>query len=530
MGQRFRTGRPDSMSPHAMVSSAHPLASQAGLSVLQRGGNAVDAAIAVNAVLNVAQPQMCGLGGDLFALIYSAKEGEVRSLNGSGHSPFAADRAKLLASEGAVVPLDGVIAANVPGCLDAWQLLHKEYGSLPLAGLLEPAMGYAKEGVPVSALLHEYISSGLQRLRKYPSSMRVMCPDGGVPAVGSTLRQHDLARTLQLVAEGGRDAFYEGSIARQIAAYCREHGGLLAERDFREHRSEWARPIETTYRGYRVLEHPPNSQGFALLAQLNLVELLDVKAYDIFSPDFIHLLIEIKKIAFSDRDAFNTDPRSMTIAVEKLISKARAREQFPRIDHSTARRAGSALAQDGDTTYFCLRDRDGNAVSCIQSIFHSFGCGEVVDGTGLFLQNRMSAFSLDPRSVNRLEPHKRTAHTLNPAMVFEKDRLAMVLGTMGGDGQTQTLLQILIAMLDFGYSPQQALELPRWRSDEGLRVVIENRFPEETYRGLSAKGHEVERVGGWWQTMGHAHLIREARRGVLFGAADPRGDGVAVGY
>ena len=513
-----------------MVSCAHPLASQAGLHVLQNGGNAADAAIAVNAVLNVAQPQMCGLGGDLFALVYSAKEGKVRALNGSGHSPFAADRVGLRTSKGAVIPLDGVIAANVPGCLDAWQLLHKEYGSLPLAGLLEPAIGYARDGVPVSALLHEYISSGLQKLRKYPSSMRVMCPNGGVPAVGSTLRQHDLARTLQLVAEGGRDAFYKGPIAQLITAYCSEHGGLLAERDFRDHRSEWASPIETTYREYRVLEHPPNSQGFALLAQLNLVEQFDVGAHDFFSPDFIHLLIEIKKIAFSDRDAFNTDPRSMTIAVEELISKARARKQIAKVDPSRARRPGAVSAQDGDTTYFCVRDRDGNAISCIQSIFHSFGCGEVAEGTGLFLQNRMAAFSLDPRSVNRLEPHKRTAHTLNPAMVFEKDRLAVVLGTMGGDGQTQTLLQILVAMLDFGYSPQEALELPRWRSDEGLRLVIENRFPEETYRGLSARGHAVERVGDWWQTMGHAHLIREVPGGSLIGAADPRGDGVAIGY
>jgi gamma-glutamyltranspeptidase len=530
MGERFRTGRPDLMSPHAMVSSAHPLASQAGLSVLQHGGNAADAAITVNAVLNVTQPQMCGLGGDLFALVYSAKDGEVRALNGSGHSPFAADRARLSSYEGTVIPLDGVVAANVPGCLDAWQLLHRGYGSLPLAVLLEPAVGYAREGVPVSVLLHEYISSGLQRLRKYPSSMRVMCPDGGVPEVGSTLRQHDLAQTLQLVAEGGRDAFYEGPIARQIVGYCREHGGLLEERDFREHSSEWGRPIETTYRGYRVLEHPPNSQGFTLLAQLNLVEQLDVKAHDLFSPDFIHLLIEIKKVAFSDRDAFNTDPRSMTIAVEELISKARAREQITHIDPSRARRPGAALAQGGDTSYFCVRDRFGNAVSCIQSIFHSFGCGEVAEGTGLFLQNRMSAFSMDPRSVNRLEPHKRTAHTLNPAMLFEKDRLAAVLGTMGGDGQTQTLLQILTAMLDFGYSPQEALEIPRWRSDEGLRVVIENRFPEQTYRGLSARGHEVQRVGDWWQTMGHAHLIQVASDGMLIGAADPRGDGVAVGY
>jgi gamma-glutamyltranspeptidase/glutathione hydrolase len=518
------------MSTHAMVSSAHPLATQAGLSVLQRGGNAADAAIAVNAVLNVTQPQMCGLGGDLFALVYDARKGEVRALNGSGHSPFAADWAGLSASEGGGIPRDGVIAANVPGCLDAWLLLREEYGSLPLAGLLEPAIGYAREGIPVSVLLHEYITSGLQRLRKYPSSMRIICPDGGVPAAGSALRQPDLAQTLQLVAEGGRDAFYEGPLARRIADYCREHGGLLAERDFREHHSEWARPIETTYRGYRVLEHPPNSQGFALLAQLNLAELLDVKAHDPLSSNFVHLLVEIKKIAFSDRDAFNTDPRSMTIAVEELISKARARKQFPRIDPARAHRPGAGQAQDGDTTYFCVRDRHGNAVSCIQSIFHSFGCGEAVEGTGLFLQNRMSAFSLDPRSLNRLEPHKRTAHTLNPAMVFQKDKLAVVLGTMGGDGQTQTLLQILIAMLDFGYSPQEALELPRWRSDEGMRVVMENRFPEETYRGLSARGHEVERVSDWWQTMGHAHVIREAPGGILIGAADPRGDGVAGGY
>jgi gamma-glutamyltranspeptidase/glutathione hydrolase len=510
-----------------MVSSAHPLASQAGLEVLRQGGHAVDAAIAVNAVLQVTQPQMCGLGGDLFALIFEAESGRVTALNGSGRSPHAADPQVFLRAGLSAVPSDGVIAANVPGCLDAWLLMHQRHGRLAWPALLGPAIEYAVHGFPVSRLVHEYMTGALPRLRRYPSSLKVLCPEGELPQPGSLLRQPDLGRTLRLVAEGGRQAFYEGPLAEAISAYCRERGGWLAARDFREHRSFWTQPIETSYRGLRVLEHPPNSQGFALLEQLNLLELQEPP--DLLSPEGVDLLVRIKKAAFRDRDLHNTDPEHMRVPVQALISKEHARELAPLLN-GPAPAAGDGAKAAGDTTYFCVVDAEGNAVSLIQSIFHAFGCGEVAGGTGLFLQNRMSAFSLDPGQANVLAPHKRTAHTLNPAMVFRGDQPLLVLGTMGGDGQTQTLLQLLAAILDCGCTPQEAVELPRWRSDPDGRLSIEGRFPRPTLESLRGLGYELRIVEDWSQEMGHAHLIRILSNGVLSGAADPRGDGFAVGY
>jgi gamma-glutamyltranspeptidase/glutathione hydrolase len=341
------------------------------------------------------------------------------------------------------------------------------------------------------------------------------------------LRQPDLGRTLRLVAEGGRQAFYEGPLAEGISAYCRQRGAWLTPRDFREHRSFWTAPIQTTYRGLQVLEHPPNSQGFALLEQLNILELQE-GAPDMLSPEGVDLLVRIKQAAFRDRDLHNTDPERMRVAVSELISKEHARQLLPLLP--AAERPGSPAETKGDTTYFCVVDAEGNAVSLIQSIFHAFGGGEVAGDTGLFLQNRMAAFSLDPGHVNHLEPHKRTAHTLSPAMVLRDGRPLLVLGTMGGDGQTQTLLQLLTAILDHGCTAQQAVELPRWRSDPDGRLSIERRFPAATRARLRTLGHELRTVEDWSQDMGHAHLIRLGEEGVLCGAADPRGDGFAMGF
>ena len=512
-----------------MVSCAHPLASAAGVEVLRKGGHAVDAAIAVNAVLQVTQPQMCGLGGDLFALIYDARSGRVAALNGSGRSPFAADPQLFLRSGLSTVPLDGVIAANVPGCLDAWLLMHQRHGRFTWPSLLEPAIEYARHGFPVSRLLHEYLANALPRLQRFPSSLKILCPAGELPAPGSLLRQPDLGRTLRLVAEGGRQAFYEGPLAEAVSAYCRERGAWLTPRDFREHHSFWTDPIQTDYRGLRVLEHPPNSQGFALLEQLNLLELQEGGAPDMLSPEGVDLLVRIKKAAFRDRDLHNTDPDCMRVAVSELISKEHARRLLPLVS-TVEGHPGCPAETKGDTTYFCVVDAEGNAVSLIQSIFHAFGCGEVAGDTGFFLQNRMAAFSLDPDHANHLEPHKRTAHTLNPAMVFRDGRPLLVLGTMGGDGQTQTLLQLLTAILDHGCTPQQAVELPRWRSDPDGRLSIERRFPAATRARLRVLGHTLRTVEDWSQDMGHAHLIQLGEDGVLCGAADPRGDGFAMGY
>ncbi len=527
MKKPARIGRPDLLATRGLVCSAHPLASSAGIEVLRRGGHAVDAAIAVNAVLHVTQPHMCGLGGDLFALIYDAGSGRVSALNGSGRSPYAADPELFLRRGLSAVPLDGVIAANVPGCLDAWLLMHQRHGRLAWPSLIEPAIAYAVQGFPASRLLCEYAGRALPRLRRYPSSLKVVCPDGELLAPGSLLRQPDLGRSLRLVADGGRQAFYEGPLGEAIAGYCREQGAWLAPRDFREHRSFWTEPIETSYRGLRVLEHPPNSQGFALLQQLNLLELQDGRPPDPLSAEGIDLMVRIKKVAFRDRDRHNTDPERMRMPVSRLISKEYARELGPLV---LGQGESASRLAEGDTTYLCVVDAEGNAVSLIQSIFLPFGCGEVAGNTGLFLQNRMSAFTLNPEHVNRLEPHKRTAHTLNPAMVFQGDRPMLVLGTMGGDGQTQTLMQLLVAILDFGYSPQEAVEMPRWRSDADGRLSIERRFSGVARERLRSLGHELRVVDDWSQDMGHAHLIQIKGERVLSGAADPRGDGFAVGY
>ena len=523
-------GRPTVMSPHGMVAAAHPLAAQAGVTVLQKGGNAVDAAIATNAVLNVTQPHMCGLGGDLFALVYDAESQNLMALNGSGRSPHAANRGYFEGSGLDAIPTDGLIAADVPGCLDAWVELLDRCGTMPLASLLEPAIDYALNGFPVTHQLSVAIHSSAGRLNQFPTSASVMMPGGEVPRPGETLRQPDLAHTLRQLCEGGRDAFYQGPIAEEIVRFCQRNDGLLSLEDFRDHHSDWVDPISTTYRGYQIMEHPPNTQGYTFLLELNLIEGFELEALGHLTPDYLHLLIEAKKVAFADRDRYNTDPEWEHIPLEELLSKEYAAKRRSLIDPSNASEAvvhGDPTA--GDTTYFCVVDAQGNAVSLIQSLFHGFGCGVIAGSTGLFIQNRMSYFSLDPSHANRLEPHKRTAHTLNPAMVLKDGRPVIVLGTMGGDGQTQTLMQLTSALLDFDLHPQAAMEIPRWRSDQGRELLMEGRFAEPSCAALEAKGHKIRRVGNWAHEMGHAHLIRmdsESRSG----AADPRGDGAAIGY
>lgn len=524
------TGRPTVMSPHGMVAAAHPLAAEAGVHVMRQGGNAVDAAIAVNAVLNVTQPHMCGLGGDLFALIYDANIQKLTALNGSGRSPYAATRDYFAQHGLDRIPTDGLIAANVPGCLDAWVEMLERYGTLSLETLLEPAIDYAENGFPVTHKLSTSIAGSAKRLNRYPISAAVMLPDGKPPKPGQMLRQTDLARTFRLIAKDGREAFYRGPIAEEISHFCQENDGLLSMEDFKDHHSDWVEPISTTYRGYQVANHPPNSQGLALLMQLNLVEGFDLKALGHLTPEYLHMLIEAKKLAFADRDYYNTDPEWESIPIDKLLSKDYAEKRRALIEHSSAADArvyGDPTA--GDTTYFCVVDAEGNAVSLIQSLFHGFGCGVVAGNTGLFIQNRMAYFSLAQSHANRLEPHKRTAHTLNPAMILKDDKPYIVLGTMGGDGQTQTLLQLISAMLDFGLHPQAAMELPRWRNDNGKEVLMEARFSEEICAGLENKGHEIRRVENWSNGMGHSHIIA-IKQNALMGAADPRGDGAAIGY
>jgi gamma-glutamyltranspeptidase len=528
---RPKRHRPLVMGYHGMVASAHPLASLAGVDVLQRGGNAVDAAIAVNAVLNVTQPGACGIGGDLFALIYWAKEGRVRFLNGSGRTPAATDVALL--QSGAAMPQRGIRSVSVPGCVDAWFTMHEAYGSLPVAELLAPAIRLADQGFPISDKMAAAIAATL-KLDPHPSWTATYAPQGRAPKAGSRFVQRDLARSLTLIAEGGRDAFYKGPIARAIVDLSNSLGGWFTLEDLALHSSEWGEPIQTEYRGYTIFETPPNTQGLAALIGLNIMEgfamggeWLDAKR--------LHLQIEAKKLAFAERDRHVADPAFYQAPLERLLSKSYASELRSRIDPEHAVDPEEVQPHPGGTTYFAIVDGHGNIVSCVQSLFQGFGALVVPEGTGISLHNRGSYFSLDPSHPNVIAPGKRPFHTLIASMVFKGDRPVLAFGTMGGDGQPQTHMQVFSNLFDHGMDLQEAIEAPRWLHGDvgpqraGARLYLESRFGEKVAHDLRQMGHDVVVVGPWEDVMGHAQGVW-IDGDLLIGAADPRGDGYALGW
>jgi gamma-glutamyltranspeptidase/glutathione hydrolase len=526
------------MTTHGLVASPHYLATTAGLQVLQRGGNAVDAAVTTNAVLNVVYPHMCSLGGDAFWLIYPVEEGRLRALNASGRAPYAATRTFFEERGLTSIPRRGLLPVTVPGVVDGWRVALETYGSMSLAQALEPAIAYAQDGFPVSARLSHWIEQHAEVLLNYPTSARIFLKEGRAPRPGEILRQGDLARSLRTIAEEGDEAFYRGRIAKAIVRFCAENGGLLSAQDLADHRSDWVEPIGTTYRGYTVYEFPPNTQGLAALLALNIVEGFDLPSQERQSAEYLHLLIEAKKLAFADRDRYISDPDFIDIPVKELLSKEYAAARRPLIDtRHAARQVSAGNPPGGDTVHLCVVDGRGNAVSLIQSIYFAFGCGVVAGDTGIILQNRGAYFSLDPSHVNRLDPHKRPFHTLTPAMIFQDDRPYVVLGTMGGDGQPQTHLQVISNIVDFSLDAQEAIEAPRWLSGRFLLgdpvdvLNVEGRFPTRVLDGLAAKGHRIKVLEDWAEVMGHAQAIMIAPdSGVLMGGADPRGDGAALGW
>lgn len=516
-----------------MVAAAHPLASLAGVDVLRRGGNAVDAAIAVNAVLNVTQPGACGIGGDLFALVYWAKEGKVRFLNGSGRTPAATDVQRLM--ERKEIPDRGIWSVTVPGCVDAWFTLHEAYGSLPMSELLAPAVELAEAGFPISHKMSAAIATTLAKLSPHPTWIDVYAPGGKAPQPGERFRQPDLARTLAKIGREGRDVFYKGEIAERIASFSREMGGWLSLDDLAAHASEWGEPIAATYRGYTVYETPPNTQGLAALIGLNILEGYEIAALDWSNPRRIHLQVEAKKLAFAERDRHVADPDFYQAPLARLLSKEYAAQLRRKIDPEAASPTGTAAAFPGGTTYFAVADSEGNLVSCVQSLFKGFGALVVPPGTGIALHNRGSYFSLDPGHPNVIAPRKRPFHTLIASMVFQGDRPVMVFGTMGGDGQPQTHMQVFSNVFDHGMDIQEAIEAPRWLHGEtgpqrpGARLYLESRYGEETIEALRAMGHDAVAVSPWDDAMGHAQGIWIGD-GFYAGAADPRGDGYALGW
>jgi len=539
----FHTGRAPVFSRRGIVATGHPLASAAGLDVLRRGGNAVDAALAAAGVLGVVQPMMSGLGGDTFIVLWRAAERKVLALNGSGVAPYAATTEWFRSRGYAAMPLRGMLSVSVPGAVDAMAVALTRWGSgrFTLAHLLEPAIEYAAEGFPVAPRVAQWIGQSEDILARYPSSARIYLPGGRAPRAGEVLTNPDLARSLRLVAEGGAEVFYRGELARRLVRYCREHGGLLSEREFAEHVSEVHEPIQTTYRGITVCTTAPPSQGLILLEMLNILEGFPPEDLRWGTARATHLMVEAKKLAVADRLAYLGDPRQVRNPLQALLSKEFASRRRRAIDPRRSQAvvpAGALPEAVGDTTYLCTADDEGNIVSFITSLSAIFGCGEVVEGTGILLNNRAGrGFTLDEGHPNCIAPGKRTMHTLMPFLALRGGTPWLAWGTPGGDGQPQWNLQAFSAVVDNDIPLQAVVELPRWTSfpttdpatlPAPFELQAETGFPEETLRELEAMGHVVRRLEPVDQPGGMQAIMRAD--GVYAGASDPRVDGCAVGF
>lgn len=499
--------RPTAAGIDAAVVSDHPLASAAGARVLQRGGNAVDAAITMAGVLSVVRPHMNGVGGDAFMMIYDAKSKKVYVLNGSGRAGSNATPALFQQRGLKEVPTYGILSVTVPGAVQAWSDVLKRFGTISLATALKPGIDYAERGFPLTPKFHADLVTLKDRLAEDPALASVILRDGEVPAAGTLIRQPDLARTLRLIAERGPDAMYRGELAQKIAAFMSKEGGLLTAADLARHHSDWVEPLSTAFHGYRVLALPPNSQGVALLMQLNVGERLDLKAMGHNSAEYIGNLVQIKKAVFAERDKYVADPAFTNVPVERLLSRDHTAEllasrtaSVPRggpipDDGTVTLRPGSFGSDrhwEGDTVCLITTDKAGNVVVLIESLFHFLGSGRMVPGTGILLHNRGSNFSLTPGHVNVMAPGKRPYHTLSPAMVLDSTGTPyFAMATPGGDGQTQTLLQVMYNIVLFGMDPQAAVEAPRWRSHEDLKLALEPGIGDGVAKELARRGHSV---------------------------------------
>jgi gamma-glutamyltranspeptidase/glutathione hydrolase len=502
----------------------------------------VDAAIAASATLAVLYPHMTSVGGDAFWLLYDAAGARVRYLGGGGRAAAGATIDVLRGRGLSEIPVRGIVPATltVPGGVAAWSEAHAAHGRLPFARLLEAAIGYAREGFPVSARVAQWIRETAEAGVFNADAAAIFLP-GGVPAAaGARLVNADLARTLERVAAEGRDGFYAGETPRALAAFAREHGGFFTAADFQAQDAIWDEPISTMYRGVTIYETPAPTQGFTVLEMLNLLEPYDVGRWGFLGPDHVHHLVQAKQIAYHDRDCHLADPAFTPVPVERLISRAYADARRKTIDPARA------LAWDdvpsygslaGDTVFVGAVDAAGNAAALIQSLYGIFGSGVVAGGTGVVLQNRSAYFTLDPAHPNRLEPGKRPLHTLIASLAVRDGRLWQLLGCMGADGQPQIHVQAYVAMIDFGLDIQQAVEMPRWLSGRfGLGeprdlLNIEARYPAATLAELERRGHLLNRWGAWNELAGHAHGITiDPVTGFRVGGSDPRSDGAAIGY
>ncbi|MDP6666060.1 MAG: gamma-glutamyltransferase [Dehalococcoidia bacterium] len=554
--------RPPKIGSKGAVVANHTMAAQAGMRILHRGGNAVDAAIAVAFALGPAEPQGSSIAGDGFVMVHMATNSTVEVANGTGAAPMAATADRYSGG----IPLTGILGTSVPGIVDALLAVHDRHGTLPLAQCLEPAIELCEDGVPVSDF-QSRIAAQNPVLRTSSTSGPVFAPDGQWLKPGELRRNPDLARTYRLIAEQGRDAFYEGDIAREIAQYSEEQDGLLTYEDLKRHRVEWQEPVSVNYRGRTVYEAPPNSSGHVLLQELGMFEQFDPAEYGYMTPESVHLMIEAKKLAFADREAYLADPRFVDVPIEGLldpdylagraglIDLARAAENVVEgdpwacMDRSPNlakkhRRGGRLHGAGGDTTHFCVVDRWGNSVGELQSIQTMFGSCVIAGSTGILLNNRMTYWHLDPDHIDFLNPGQRVRHTMNPVMVFsapvdDGGRLELVCGTPGADTQVQTNMQVITGVFDYGLSVAEAIDGPRWTHNQpGMgsayphpatnSLQIEDRAGAEVINGLVGRGQPVESTGMWGGAGSEGAIQVDLENGTLFAASDPRREGDAL--
>ncbi len=538
-GHNFAS-RSEVIAQHGMAATSHPLATQAALDILKKGGSAVDAAIAANAMLGLMEPTGCGIGGDLFAIIWDAESQQLHGLNASGRSPKSLTREYFLENGYEMIPRSGALSVSVPGTIDGWFEMHNRFGKLEMQAILQPAIDYGNNGFPVTELIAYYLDRSAARLGHYPNFKETYMPHGRMPAKGEIFKNPYLANTYQIIATEGRDAFYMGDIARTIEAYIKENGGFLSYEDMAAHTSTWVDPVSTNYRGYDVWELPPNGQGIAALQMLNILEGYDIASMGLYSPEYIHLFVEAKKLAYEDRAHYYADMDFAPVPVEWLISKEYAAERRKLIDPNRASRRYEPGMQEGpNTIYLTVADKDGNMVSLIQSNYRGMGSGMTPPGLGFVLQNRGEGFTLQPDRFNTFEPGKRPFHTIIPGFITKDGEPYISFGVMGGDMQPQGHVQIVINMIDFGMNLQEAGDAPRIyhtgsseptgeQMTDGGVVMLESGFPYETIRALLHKGHRMQWVSGPFG--GYQAIKWDKVNGVYYGASESRKDGQAAGY
>ncbi len=543
LGNDPYSSRSEVYAPHVMAATSQPLATQVALDILKAGGSAVDAAIAANATLGLMEPTGSGIGGDLFAIVWDAEQGKLLGLNGSGRSPRSLSLEYFLERGMTVIPERGALPVSVPGAVDGWFTLHERLGKLPMKQVLAPAIKYAREGFPVSEVIAYYWERNARVLSEFEGFAPVFMPGGHAPRKGEVFRNPQLANTYERLAAEGPDVFYRGEMTRVIAEYMKKQGGFLSYEDLAAHHSEWVEPVSVDYRGYRVWELPPNGQGIAALQILKILEGFDIAAAGFGSADYLHMLVEAKKLAFEDRARFYADPDFYKTPVEALLSDEYATQRRGLIDleHAamTASHGDPQVLESGDTIYLTVADARGNMVSLIQSNYSGMGSGMTPPGLGFILQNRGELFSLEKGHPNAFAPGKRPFHTIIPAFVTRDGKPWLSFGVMGGAMQPQGHAQVLVNIIDFGMNLQQAGDAPRIRHDgsseptggrltDGGVLRMESGFSQETWRELERRGHTLSKAGGGYG--GYQAIGRDPESGVYIGASESRKDGQAAGY